>query len=230
MTDRMDDAQLDREVRSFLAWQAEDVAGAPSATEMATRISDRAGTATAGLRVAPKLAPGPARRSPGHRASRGAGHRRHQAARSTFGRHLRRHPQRGAQNRPRWLRSRSLHFASPERGESCRRVRLGRHARLPRGGHAPSRWGRHHHRARSDRHGGSPSRQSASGRAGAADSGAYRGVRWGLRRALHNAGHVRLLGMEMRSLAPTHLPSATGPSACTSPGTRRRPPTSWTRQ
>jgi hypothetical protein len=54
MTERMGDEQLDREIRAFLAWQAEDVAGAPSATGMAARISERAGTAT-GLRVVPQL-------------------------------------------------------------------------------------------------------------------------------------------------------------------------------
>jgi hypothetical protein len=56
MTERMGDEQLDREIRGFLAWQAEGVSGAPSATEMAGRISDRAGTAAAGLRVVPQLA------------------------------------------------------------------------------------------------------------------------------------------------------------------------------
>jgi len=55
MTERLHDEQLDREIRTFLAWQAEKIAGAPSATEIATRISSRAGTRTAGLRLAPQL-------------------------------------------------------------------------------------------------------------------------------------------------------------------------------
>ncbi len=55
MTDRMQDDQLDREIRAFLAWQAEQIAGAPTATEMAMRVSSHAGTATFGLRIAPRL-------------------------------------------------------------------------------------------------------------------------------------------------------------------------------
>ena len=43
MTERTGDDQIDREIRGFLTWQAADVAGAPSSTEMATRIGDRAG-------------------------------------------------------------------------------------------------------------------------------------------------------------------------------------------
>ena len=49
MTDRMRDEQLDREIRGFLAWQAEDITDAPTATEMAMQISSRAGLATAGV-------------------------------------------------------------------------------------------------------------------------------------------------------------------------------------
>lgn len=56
MSERMGDERFDHEMRGFLAWQAEDVAGAPSAVEVATRISARAGTATARLRVVPQLA------------------------------------------------------------------------------------------------------------------------------------------------------------------------------
>lgn len=56
MTERMSDERLDHEIRGFLAGQAEEVAGAPSATVVALRISERAGTATAGRRVAPQVA------------------------------------------------------------------------------------------------------------------------------------------------------------------------------
>jgi hypothetical protein len=55
MTDRMRDEQLDREVRDFLAWQAEDIADAPTATEMAIRIGTRAGTRARRLRLTPQL-------------------------------------------------------------------------------------------------------------------------------------------------------------------------------
>jgi len=55
MTDRMGDEQLDREIRNFLAWQAGELAGAPTATEMALRISSRASTRTIGFRMAPRL-------------------------------------------------------------------------------------------------------------------------------------------------------------------------------
>jgi hypothetical protein len=41
MTKRMAEAQLDREIVAFLAWQADDVAGAPSASAMATRVRER---------------------------------------------------------------------------------------------------------------------------------------------------------------------------------------------
>lgn len=46
MTDRMRDEQLDGEIRAFLAWQAEDIANAPTATEMAMRLNERAGART----------------------------------------------------------------------------------------------------------------------------------------------------------------------------------------
>lgn len=55
MTERMGDDLVDHEIGAFLAWQAEDVAGAPSPHEVATRISDRGRTARAGLPVAPQL-------------------------------------------------------------------------------------------------------------------------------------------------------------------------------
>lgn len=55
MTDRLGDEQLDREIRGFLTWQAEEIAQAPTATEMAVRISSRVGTRTLGLRLAPQL-------------------------------------------------------------------------------------------------------------------------------------------------------------------------------
>lgn len=41
MTERLHNDQLDREIRVFLAWQAEDVVDAPNATEMALRIGAR---------------------------------------------------------------------------------------------------------------------------------------------------------------------------------------------
>jgi Tol biopolymer transport system component len=55
MTHRLHDDQLDREIRTFLALQAEDVAGAPSAAEMAIRVSSHAGTRMIGPRLAPEL-------------------------------------------------------------------------------------------------------------------------------------------------------------------------------
>src|SRR5207247_6404413 len=55
MTDRMHDDHLDREIRRFLAWQAEDVGGAPTAAEIAIRVSSRSGAVAAGRRVAPRL-------------------------------------------------------------------------------------------------------------------------------------------------------------------------------
>lgn len=51
MTDRMRDDPLDHEIRAFLTWQAGDIAGAPTATEMALRISDRASSRTIGVRM-----------------------------------------------------------------------------------------------------------------------------------------------------------------------------------
>jgi len=56
MTDRMHDEQLDRELRSFLAWQAEEIGDAPTATEIAARISSTVGTRTASSRLVPQLA------------------------------------------------------------------------------------------------------------------------------------------------------------------------------
>ena len=55
MTDQMRDERLDREIRSFLAWQSEDITDAPSATEIAMRISSRAGARTFGPLLAPRL-------------------------------------------------------------------------------------------------------------------------------------------------------------------------------
>jgi hypothetical protein len=55
MTDQMHDEQLEREISKFLAWQAEDVAGAPTATEIAARISSRAGTRALGPAIAPQI-------------------------------------------------------------------------------------------------------------------------------------------------------------------------------
>jgi hypothetical protein len=42
MTEPMAETQLDREIRTFLAWQADDLAGAPSAREMAARVREHA--------------------------------------------------------------------------------------------------------------------------------------------------------------------------------------------
>jgi hypothetical protein len=53
MTDRTRDEQLDRAIRSFLARQAEDIADAPTATEMAVRIGAGARTRTVWLRPVP---------------------------------------------------------------------------------------------------------------------------------------------------------------------------------
>ena len=55
MTDRMREEQLDREIRGFLAWQAEDIADAPSATEIATYIGSRVRTRTLVPSLAPQL-------------------------------------------------------------------------------------------------------------------------------------------------------------------------------
>jgi hypothetical protein len=56
MTDRMREEELDHAIRNFLAWQAEDIADAPTATKMAARISSRAGTRMIVPRLAPRLA------------------------------------------------------------------------------------------------------------------------------------------------------------------------------
>jgi hypothetical protein len=55
MTDRLSDEQFEREVSGFLAWQAEAVADAPTANDMAVRVSSRAGTRTFAPRLAPQL-------------------------------------------------------------------------------------------------------------------------------------------------------------------------------
>jgi Tol biopolymer transport system component len=41
MTERMAEVHLDREIGAFLAWQADDVAGAPSASQVAARVRER---------------------------------------------------------------------------------------------------------------------------------------------------------------------------------------------
>ena len=57
MSDRMSDEQFDRELRGFLAWQERDVANAPSAAEMAARVSSRvAGNVATVPRYTPQLA------------------------------------------------------------------------------------------------------------------------------------------------------------------------------
>ena len=55
MTDQMTDQRLDREIRAFLRWQADQLAGAPTAMEMAIRISTHGRTRPAGLRGSPRL-------------------------------------------------------------------------------------------------------------------------------------------------------------------------------
>lgn len=55
MTNLMRDEQFDRELRNFLAWQADDVADAPGASDVAGRISSRITTRTSGLRLTPQL-------------------------------------------------------------------------------------------------------------------------------------------------------------------------------
>jgi hypothetical protein len=56
MTDQMRDDQLDNDIRSFLAWRAEDIAGAPTATEVAMGIKARRGTRTLVPRISAQLA------------------------------------------------------------------------------------------------------------------------------------------------------------------------------
>lgn len=55
MTERQRDETFDLRLHDFLAWQASDTAGAPSATEVAARISSRLGPTTTRLRLAPSL-------------------------------------------------------------------------------------------------------------------------------------------------------------------------------
>lgn len=55
MTERTRDDQLDRQLREFLAWQADELYDAARATEVATRISSRVGTRRVGLQLAPQL-------------------------------------------------------------------------------------------------------------------------------------------------------------------------------
>ena len=55
MTERERDDGFDQQLRDFLAWQAADTAGAPTATDIAARVSLRFGTTTTGRRFAPSL-------------------------------------------------------------------------------------------------------------------------------------------------------------------------------
>ncbi len=50
MTKQQRDETFDRQLRDFLAWHADDTAGAPIAMDVASRISSRLGAATAGTR------------------------------------------------------------------------------------------------------------------------------------------------------------------------------------
>ena len=55
MTKRERDETFDLQLQDFLAWQASDTAGAPTATDVAARISSRLGPTTTALRLAPSL-------------------------------------------------------------------------------------------------------------------------------------------------------------------------------
>ena len=55
MTDRIRDDQFDREIRDFLAWQAEDLVDPPTAADIATHIGSGTFTRSAGPRLAPQL-------------------------------------------------------------------------------------------------------------------------------------------------------------------------------
>ena len=56
MTSQMADEQLDRELRAFLAWQSDDLAGAPTAGEMALRVGSRVEPGMGMLRPTLRLA------------------------------------------------------------------------------------------------------------------------------------------------------------------------------
>jgi len=56
MNHQIHDDQLDHDIRDFLAWDAQDVTDAPTATEMAMRISSRPATRMTWPRLAPGLA------------------------------------------------------------------------------------------------------------------------------------------------------------------------------
>jgi hypothetical protein len=55
MTDRTHDQGFEREIRRFLAQEAEDLGAAPRAMEMAARVATRVGSGAPGLRVSPRL-------------------------------------------------------------------------------------------------------------------------------------------------------------------------------
>jgi hypothetical protein len=55
MTERERDETFDLQLQDFLAWQARDTASAPTATDVAARISSRLGATTTALRLAPSL-------------------------------------------------------------------------------------------------------------------------------------------------------------------------------
>ena len=55
MTERMHDDHFDRELGRFLDWQAEDIAGAPTANEIAARLSSGAGARQQASRLTPQL-------------------------------------------------------------------------------------------------------------------------------------------------------------------------------
>ena len=57
MTERLHDDQLDREIRQFLDWHAQDVSTAPSASEMAARLTSAPAARRPALGTVPQLAP-----------------------------------------------------------------------------------------------------------------------------------------------------------------------------
>lgn len=56
MTDHLRDDQLDHDIRRFLAWQAEDIADAPTATEVTMGIKARSGSRRVVLGISTQLA------------------------------------------------------------------------------------------------------------------------------------------------------------------------------
>ena len=55
MTEQQRDETFDQQLHDFLVWQASEIAGAPTATDVVARISTRIGPASTPLRLAPRL-------------------------------------------------------------------------------------------------------------------------------------------------------------------------------